>query len=164
MLTKKKSGPFRESQFTATESSSAEEKAKFANHFILFLEKGMPTHLFVNWFYKRLSMTFGHIAHYNINGFWSEFFLNEWHRLGFLQKTMTHRPAGGPEYTYSDVEKAIQEYLHKEQTLLTRYAEAYRNAVLNRDMEILGELIKKHPAIARERLEACERELAAAKP
>jgi len=60
--------------FIATQHSSASDKAKFANHFVRFVESGYRRTLFFKWFYTRLSMTFGHIAHYNIDGFYAEWF------------------------------------------------------------------------------------------
>lgn len=61
---------FTANQFTATKWESAEQKAKFANHFVRFVKSGFKPTLFYSWFYKRLSMTFGHIAHFNRQGFW----------------------------------------------------------------------------------------------
>lgn len=102
---------FTPEQFKASKFSSAADKAKFANHFIHFMGKGYPRSLFPKWFYTRLSMCFGHIAHYHQEGFYSEFFTTELRQCNFIRITMNYPCYGDPEYTYSDVEKAIQEYL-----------------------------------------------------
>jgi hypothetical protein len=102
---------FTPSQFVPTKWNSAEDKAKFANHFVRFVESGFKKSLFQKWFYTRLSMTFGHIAHYNQGGFWAEFFETTSDQLRFLEQTTQCMCHGDPEYTYSDVEKAIRNWL-----------------------------------------------------
>ena len=62
--------------FTATQFDSSEQKEKFYNHFIKFVERDFPQNLFYSWFYRRLSMNFGHIAHYNSLGFFETWFTN----------------------------------------------------------------------------------------
>lgn len=54
-------------EFTATEYSSREDKVWFADHFVGFVEAGCPERLFTKRFYRRLSLCFGHIAHYAEN-------------------------------------------------------------------------------------------------
>jgi hypothetical protein len=58
---------FRADQFTPTQFDSAAVKAEFANRLAEFIERDFPQHLFTKAFYRRLSMTFGHIAHTTIN-------------------------------------------------------------------------------------------------
>ena len=65
---------FPEEQFTATQWSTAKEKAEFATWLIRFIEKGAPQSLFHKTKYRRLSNCFGHIAHYNVYGFYDEWF------------------------------------------------------------------------------------------
>lgn len=103
---------FEAKQFTPTEWDTAEDKAKFANHFMQFVESGFKESLFQKWFYKRLSMTFGHIAHYNQLGFWETFFTRTEDKVQFLKQTIQHHPCGDPTYTYSDVERAVAERVH----------------------------------------------------
>jgi hypothetical protein len=104
---------FSPQQFTPTEFSTAEDKAKFANHFVRFVESGFKESLFPKWFYTRLSMTFGHIAHYNRNGFYETWFANTDKQMEFLQHTMRYPCYGQPEYTYCDVEEALIYWLEK---------------------------------------------------
>ena len=96
-------------QFTPTKWESAEQKAKFANHMIRFIDSGFKYTLFHTWFYKRLSMTFGMIAHYNKRGFYYTWF--DGNEREFIQRLLSHPCYGDPEYTYSDVEKALQSYI-----------------------------------------------------
>lgn len=110
---KLKTKVFNASQFTATEFDTAADKAEFANHFIQFIERDYPESLFNKKFYKRLSMTFGHIAHYNQGGFYETFFDTDEHKHDFMYQTMNHGCYGDPHYTYSDVERAVQKYLRE---------------------------------------------------
>jgi hypothetical protein len=50
--------------FTPTQWDTAETKLKFANHLLNFIAADFPEAKFTQQFYNRLSMTFGHIAHY----------------------------------------------------------------------------------------------------
>jgi hypothetical protein len=57
-------GPFSPSQFIPTKWSTAEEKARFGNALLHFIESGFTRNLFTDRLYSRLSNCFGHIAHY----------------------------------------------------------------------------------------------------
>jgi hypothetical protein len=57
-------GPFSLSQFIPTEWSTAEEKARFGNALLHFIDSGFTRNLFTDRLYSRLSNCFGHIAHY----------------------------------------------------------------------------------------------------
>jgi hypothetical protein len=57
-------GPFSPSEFVPTEFSTAADKADFGNTFLHFVDADCAQNLFTKKFYNRLSMTFGHIAHY----------------------------------------------------------------------------------------------------
>jgi len=109
-----KTPPFIAPQFTATSWSTQGEKVKFANHFVHFVESGFPLRLFYKWFYIRLSMTFGHIAHYNRWGFYDTWFSDTQSQLEFLKHTKQVVSYGDPAHTFSDVERAIQGWLNKE--------------------------------------------------
>lgn len=102
---------FTADQFTPTEFSTAADKAKFANHFARFVLSGFRRTMFPRWFYTRLSMTFGHIAHYNQQGFYGVFFETTRGRVRFLRLTIGHHSHGQANYTYCDVEQAIIAWL-----------------------------------------------------
>jgi hypothetical protein len=106
--------PFDAAMFTAMRWESAEEKARFANQFVTFVRSGFARSAFPTWFYRRLSMTFGHIAHYNIDGFYGTFFRTPTDRRTFIEHTLSWQPVGDPHFTDSDVERAIQQWMRVE--------------------------------------------------
>jgi len=57
-------GPFLPSAFKATKFSTAADKAEFGNALLHFIESEWAPALFTKSIYNRLSMCFGHIAHY----------------------------------------------------------------------------------------------------
>lgn len=102
---------FSANQFTATKWETAEQKAKFANHFVRFATNGCRATMFPQWFYTRLSMTFGHIAHYDRSGFYSTWFSDRAGASEFFDRVAGWVAYGDPEYTYSDVERALQQWV-----------------------------------------------------
>ena len=111
---------FNSSQFTPTKWDTNEQKAKFANHFVSFVESDFKRTKFPKWFYNRLSSCFGHIAHYDLLGFYSTFFENNKSKVEFLEHCLKGGGYGSPEFTYSDVERALQTWL-TENDILHKY-------------------------------------------
>jgi len=101
-------GLFLAHEFTPTKFRTADEKAKFANHFFRFVDSNFAANLFTQKFYERLSNTFGHIAHCSKAGFYEEFFCNAADQLRFLEVIAKWPCHGDPAWTFSDVERAIQ--------------------------------------------------------
>jgi len=101
--------PFDASQFVPTQWNSAADKAAFGNTYLHFIESEWKRSLFTKSFYQRLSNCFGHIAHYDIHGFYDTWFTRDKHRLGFLRNTLSWPCWGDPTFTYSDVERAIKQ-------------------------------------------------------
>ncbi len=99
---------FTAAQFTPTEYDTAETKAKFANALLNFIDKGCPANLWTKVLYNRLSLCFGHIAHYNQYGFFDVWFSTPQARAEFIKHLLAYGCFGSPEYTYSDVERALQ--------------------------------------------------------
>ena len=60
--------------FVPTQWDTSEQKAKFANALLTFIARDFPRWKFHESFYRRLSNTFGHIAHYDSAGFYERFF------------------------------------------------------------------------------------------
>ena len=124
-------GPFLPSEFVPTQFSTAADKASFGNTLLHFLDADCSRELFIKKLYNRLSMTFGHAAHCDIEGFYSTWFTRDRHRLGFIQKLLRWPCHGDPKFTFSDVEQAIQQVV-RERNYLARYelraAEALRAA------------------------------------
>ena len=129
---------FSASQFVPTQWDTAKDKARFANHFLDFVENGFEESKFPKWFYKRLSMTFGHIAHFDQGGFFAEFFTTTKDKLRFLRQCIQHPCFGDPAHTYSDVEQAIVQrvcargYFQGLEIALAREVEAQERAELAR--------------------------------
>jgi hypothetical protein len=65
-------------------------------------------------------MTFGNIAHFNQHGFFETFFTTTQDKVRFLRQTLQHPCHGDPAFTYSDVERALQNWL-PENDVLARY-------------------------------------------
>jgi hypothetical protein len=98
-------------QFTATKWEQADKKTNFARQFIQFVESDFDRAQFSHAFYRRLALTFGHIAHFNQAGFFEEYFTSTDGKVRFLRKTLQHPCWGDPAFTYSDVERALQSWL-----------------------------------------------------
>lgn len=108
---------FTADQFAPTRWEDAEEKARFARRFIRLVESDFAERDFPQALYRRLALTFGHIAHYNRNGFYGEFFTATEGKVRFLRMTLAHPCWGDPAFTYSDVERALQSWLHQNAVL-----------------------------------------------
>ncbi len=113
-------GPFLPSDFTATKFSTAVDKAEFGNTLLRFIESEWASELFTKSFYNRLSMCFSHIAHYNRTQFYEEWFSSLAAQVRFLKHTLRFPCYGDPEYTFSDVERAIQREISN-RNYLARY-------------------------------------------
>ena len=99
--------------YTATEFSSIEDKYKFEKQFKRFVESGFKRTLFPKWFYTRLSMMFGHIAHYNIYGFYQYWFSDIEKQQHFINNCLQWRCYGDPAFTYSDVERELKDWIQR---------------------------------------------------
>ena len=113
------SGQFQDSDFTATQWSTAADKAKMANKLTKFILNGFPKDSFTKEMYKRLSNMFGHIAEYNIHGFYSVWFQDDAACLKWAENTMRGGlhgfVVGDPQFTWSDVEKALRKWIAENQ-------------------------------------------------
>ena len=130
-------GSFDPTKFTPTKFDSAEDKGKFADTFVRFVKSDFKASIFTKKFYNRLSMTFGHIAHFDQGGFYATFFTSTAAKVEFLKQTIAFPCYGDPAFTYSDVEKALKTWLTADGTM-ERYA-----------LKLVAE------TDARERAEAC---------
>ncbi len=108
---------FTSSQFTATKWSTAQDKAAFTNRFVRFVQSDFAAKHFTEKFYQRLSLTFGHIAHFNRGGFFDTFFTTTADKVRFVKLTAQYPCYGDPAWTFSDVEQAVQAWLKPEGTL-----------------------------------------------
>jgi hypothetical protein len=147
-------GPFLPAEFTATKFSTAADKAEFGNHFLRFIESEWAQMIFTKDFYHRLSMCFGHIAFVDRPTFYETWFTSDQDRLRFLEKTLKWPCWGDPVYTFSDVERAVQQEVRK-RNCLARYQLRVAEAVRAREMETLRRLEAKYRVPTNRTNDAC---------
>jgi hypothetical protein len=136
-------GPFLPSDFTATKFSTAADKAEFGNALLRFIESECAPALFTKSFYNRLSMCFSHIAHYNRTQFYEEWFSSLAAQVRFLKHTLRFPCYGDPEYTFSDVERAIQREIVN-RNYLARYELRLAEEQQATDLALLRQLESKY--------------------
>jgi hypothetical protein len=136
-------GPFLPSDFTATKFSTGADKAEFGNTFLRFIESEWAPALFTKSFYNRLSMCFSHIAHYNRTQFYEEWFSSVPAQVRFLKHTLRFPCYGDPEYTFSDVERAIQREIVN-RNYLARYELRLAEEQQTNDLVLLRKLECKY--------------------
>ena len=146
-------GPFLPSEFVPTKFSTAQDKAEFGNTFLHFIESEWARTAFSKSFYNRLSMCFSHIAHYDAAGFYATWFTTDADRLRFLRHTLAWPCWGDPEFTFCDVERAIQQEIRK-RNYLARYELRTAEAALSREMETLKRLEAKYRTVASDKADA----------
>src|ERR1700677_4152144 len=134
---------FTAAEFTSTQWTSAEDKAKFANALMKFVANEFPRQSFTRSLYQRLSNTFGHIAHTNIEGFYGAFFERDFDKIVFLEQTLSWPHFGDPTFTFSDVERAVKRRLRAAQVIdIFRLFEA--DTTRRRELATLARLQEKY--------------------
>lgn len=103
--------------FTATQHATIKDKELFFEQFKKFVKSDYAFNKFPKWFYTRLLMCFGHIAHYNQLGFYDHFFATLYGKIDFIQHCC-HEGVGDPAYTFADVERQIRLWLQENYILL----------------------------------------------
>lgn len=98
-----------------TEWNTAEDKAKWLNKLADFVRAGFSESKWTKALYYRLSMSFGHIAHYDMNGFYSTWFSTEQDRYNWLTYIQERVVYGDPEWTWSDAERKFTTWLSTEE-------------------------------------------------
>jgi hypothetical protein len=134
---------FDHSEFTPTKWYTAEEKADFGNKLLHFMLTGFLVGRFTEKLYTRLSMCFGHIAHLDRNGFAETWFESPGSIAAFIDQLVQWPCWGDPEYTFSDVERAIQREIVR-LNLVATVKEAAAADTLQRELALLDALEKKH--------------------
>lgn len=102
---------FNAEQFTPTQYATAEEKARWANTMVSWIERGFPASGWTKTLYHRLSNMYMHIAHYNQSGFYSVWFIDDDAKARWLEYIQESRIYGETNYTWSDVEYALQAWI-----------------------------------------------------
>jgi hypothetical protein len=133
---------FTATEFTPTQSDSAEDKAKFANALMKFIANEFPRQSFTKPFYRRPSNTF---AHGSLDGFYGAFFERDLDKVVFLEQTLSWPHFGDPTFTFSDVERAVKRRLHAAKVIdIFRLLEA--DATHRRELATLARLQEKYGA------------------
>jgi hypothetical protein len=97
---------------------------------------------FTKSLYRRLSNTFGHIAHHNLDGFYGAFFERDADKGVFLEQTLSWPHFGDPTFTFSDVEPAVKRRLRAAKVIdIFRLREA--DATRRRELATLAPLQEK---------------------
>ena len=138
-----RTGRLEAAALTATAWASAEDKAKWGNAFLAFCAEGFPRSRFTRSFYTRLSMCFGHIAYYDLDGFWSYFFSTTAGRIDFLEQTIEYGCYGSPAFTFCDVEKVLKRRV-AESGMLVAYHAARAAEIRTAEMATLQRLQAKY--------------------
>jgi len=134
---------FNAAEFTATKWEGPEVKAGFANDLCRFMAADFKDSLFTKRLYRRLALSFGHIALYDRETFHDHFFRDLRGKEAFLEQIVKWPACGQPEYTYCDVERAVQARLH-ECNLLAAYRALRAAEIEDAERELLRRLKAKY--------------------
>jgi hypothetical protein len=88
-------------------------------------------------------MTFGHIAHYDRGGFYDTWFTRSRHKAAFIEKILRWPCHGDPEYTFSDVEQAVQRAV-RDRNYLVRFELRARDELRMAELKDLERLEANH--------------------
>lgn len=157
----KRAPTFSASQFTPTQWSSATDKARFANQIVRFVQSDFDPNLFTKATYERLSMCFGHIAHYDRGGFYATWFASTEDRakwLYYVSKGGALGACGDPSYTFSDVEQALSKWV-QHSGLAESYGQQVSNDTEIKERALLAALKAKYEP---SRLSTCDSRVEAA--
>jgi hypothetical protein len=79
---------FIDADFAATKWDTAAEKAVFANALCRLISADFRESLFTQKLYRRLALSFGHIAHFERGCFYNHFFRDLQGKVAFLDETL----------------------------------------------------------------------------
>ena len=129
--------------FRPTKWSTADEKAVFGNTLLHFMLTGCLAERFTVKLYSRLSMCFGHIAHFDRRGFAETWFDSPESIASFVNHLMQWPCHGDPGFTFSDVERAIQREAAR-LNLVAKVNEAAARSTQQRELALLATLENKY--------------------
>jgi hypothetical protein len=138
---------FEADTFTPTKWNSSADKADFGNKLLHLLLNDCQQSLFTHKLYDRLMNCFGHIAHYNRDGFFAEWFSSPQSKAEFVRHLLSYPCWGDADFTYSDVERAIQSEV-KRLNLLAAYQERAAAATRSAELALLSALQRKYQPAA----------------
>jgi hypothetical protein len=105
-----RNNPFVAEQFTTMVNGgiTAEAKADYGNQLMRFIASGFKRTLFTKSLYNNLNSSFGHIVHFDIDGFYAVWFSDVYRQYEWLMYVLRHDIYGDPKYTRCDVERAVK--------------------------------------------------------
>lgn len=139
---------FQPEQFTPTQWATAEQKVAWANAMATWALRGFPQEGFTRRLYGPLHTNlFGHIAHYDLHGFFATWFSDihqqlEW--LKYAARGGAYGAVGDPHFTWSDVEKAFTAWV-QQSGLVERYQHLCAQDTEQRERAQLAYLLSKYP-------------------
>ena len=136
--------PFSAEQFTSTAYTTAEEKARWVNTLVAWIEKGYPKSGFTDALYRGFHVYMCYSAEYNLYQFYSEWFANDSRRLAWLKYVLEEVNLGRPEYTWSDVVRALKSWIRRN-NLVVAYQQRVDQAIEERERALLAYLLAKYP-------------------
>jgi hypothetical protein len=135
---------FTADQFTPTQFHTAEDKARFGNQLLRFIESDFSKAFFYKEVYNRLSNCFHHIAKYNQWSFYEVWFGDIHARVRFIENLLRVRVCGDPALTFYDVEIALKAAIHERGYLAKLRARASAD-VQTHELNELKRLQAKYP-------------------
>jgi len=140
--------PFCAEQFTATQWDSARDKATWANAMAAWVARGFPVNGWRRGLYDPLHVhLYGHIAHYNQQGFYAEWFGDVHCQLRWLQFAASGGAfvggVGDPAFTWSDVELAWSTWV-RESGLIDHYRQLCSLDIETQERTLLAQLQRKY--------------------
>lgn len=113
----------KDGSFLATAHHLPGDKRKCFDWLKKFMLAGCPQKMWRKGAYKWLYLhLFGHIAHYDMYGFWAVWFDKERDAHRWVDNIATRACYGDPEFTWSDVEVAIKNWLNDGHLELVHHA------------------------------------------
>ena len=154
---------FEPDQFIATQWSTAEDKAKFANALMKFIAQEFPRPEFQQSSVPTAQQYVRAYRAYNQDGYYSVFFERDADKVVFLDQTLRWPCYGDPTYTFCDVERAVQRRLRAANVIeVFRMREA--DATRKRELDTLARLQAKYGAEPRASLVLAANLAAAGRP
>lgn len=129
---------------TSTQFHSATEKETTLERFKRFFIKGCPETMFTKTLYDYASNMYGHIAHYDRQGYYQTWFTNPKQISEWFKWALQHPCYGDPAFTRSDVEKSLKIWI-AESSILNHYKQLADNALQQIELAELKRLKVKYP-------------------
>jgi hypothetical protein len=131
---------------TATKWQTVEDKEKVLKSLIRFVKSDFNPNLFSKNLYNNLNSMFGHIAHYNILGFYEVWFTDKRSRLEWFKYVLGSQAYGDPAYTRVDIEQAFKEWLKSKEgkTIVKKIQTDFNQAIEDTERAQLARLKEKY--------------------